>query len=174
MFLTADMLEMSVSTNVNSIERVAAREQMNNFQAACDKYVADGAEKADLKHTHTFSDLHRVFGCHIYGREVFVPANSTITGKIHKHPTMNILLKGKLVVVSEDGKRVIEAPATYMAKTGERKVGYTLEDCLWVTVILTDKAGEENIDDIEEFHTTTSYAELGLNDSLKSIILGEK
>lgn len=172
MFLTADMLEMSVSTNVNSIQRVAAREQMNNFQAACDKYEAEGAVKADLKHTHHFSDLHPVFGCHIYGREVFVPANSTITGKIHRHPTMNILLKGKLVVVSEDGKRVIEAPATYMAKTGERKVGYTLEDCVWITVILADKAGEENIDDIVEFQTTMSYAELGLQDS--PMPLGDK
>lgn len=174
MFLTPDMLEMSVSTDVNSVEKVSAREKMNNFQAACDKYVADGAEKADLKHTHHFSDLHPVFGCHLYSREVFVPANSIITGKIHKYPTMNILLKGKIIVVSEEGKRVVEAPATYMAQTGERKVGYTLEDCIWINVILTDKAGEENIDDIEDFHTTTSYAELGLNDSLKSIILGEK
>jgi len=174
MFLTVEMLEMADSNNVNSYEKVSAREQMNKFQEACDKYEAEGAVKADHKHTHHFSDLHPVFGCHIYGREVFVPANSVITGKIHKHPTMNILVKGKLIVMSEDGKRVVEAPATYMAKTGERKVGYTLEDCVWITVILTDKAGEENIDDIIEFQTTMSYAELGLQDSLQSMRVGEK
>lgn len=174
MFLTADMLEMTTANDVNSHERIAARERMNNFQVACDKYEAAGGVKANLKHTHYFSDLHPVFGCHIYGREVFVPANSTITGKIHKHPTMNILLKGKLIVVSEEGRRMIEAPATYMAKIGERKVGYTLEDCVWITVVLTDKAGEENIDDITEFQTTRSYAELGLQDSLRPLALEEK
>jgi hypothetical protein len=171
MFLTVEMLEMA---DANSHEKVSAREQMNKFQEACDRYEAEGAVKADHKHTHHFSDLHPIFGCHIYGREVFVPANSVITGKIHKHPTMNILVKGKLIVMSEDGKRVVEAPATYMAKTGERKVGYTLEDCVWITVILTNKAGEENIDDIIEFQTTMSYAELGLKDSLQSMRVGEK
>jgi hypothetical protein len=163
MELTFDKLELD---SPNCMARVAAREQMNKFQEACDKHVAEGAVVPAYKHTHHFSDKHPVFGCHIYGRELFVPANSVLTGKIHKHPTMNILLKGKLVVVSEEGRKIVEAPATYMAKAGERKVGYTLEDCLWVTVILSETAGEENINDIVDFQTTMSYADLGLMDSV--------
>ena len=48
---------------------------------------------------HTFSDG-------IYVREITIPAGMFIVGKIHKHDHPNFLLKGKVVVVTEDRREV--------------------------------------------------------------------
>jgi hypothetical protein len=112
------------------------------------------------EYKHHFSDVHSEFGCAMYGRELSLPAGAIVVGKIHKHPVFNVLLKGRLMVVSENGRKVLEAPATYMSEPGIRRIGYVLEDCVWLNVLMTDKVGEENVDEIVDFHTAESYEQL--------------
>ena len=110
----------------------------------------------------------------MYGRELAMPAGAIIVGKIHKYPVFNVLLKGKLAVVSEDGQKVLEAPATYMSEAGVRRVGYVLEDCVWLNVVLTDKVGEEFVDEITDFHTTDSYDNLSIDSTTVNAITSSK
>jgi len=170
--LTIDKLEMldfpevnpiktMFSSDVMSIDRVAARKRMSEFQSLYKNELdAGNLTPVPYKYTHHFSDIHSEFGCAMYGRELSLPAGAIIVGKIHKHPVLNVLLKGRLMVVSENGRKLLEAPATYMSEPGIRRIGYVLEDCVWLNVLMTDKVGEENVDEIVDFHTTESYDQL--------------
>ena len=40
-----------------------------------------------------------------YTRELHIPAGTTLVGKIHLHSTINILAKGRIAVVTDDGKQ---------------------------------------------------------------------
>lgn len=166
-----DMQEPVEVNNKNSLERVAARQKLNEFQNLyAQQLETGGLEPAPYKYTHHFSEKHSEFGCAMYGRELALPTGAIIIGRIHKHPVLNVLLKGRIAVVSETGRTLLEAPATFMSEPGVRRVGYVLEDCIWLNVLMTDKVGEEHVDEIVDDHTTTSYAELGLADSVQTAL----
>ena len=70
----------------------------------------------------------------MYIREIFMPAGSLITSKVHKTEHPYIVSYGK-VAVSIDGNEWIEitAPYTNITKPGTRRVLYIIEDCIWTT-----------------------------------------
>jgi hypothetical protein len=77
---------------------------------------------------HSFSDG-------IYVREIFIPANTILTGKIHKHDHPNFLLKGKVVVATEfGGVEELDAPLSMISKAGTKRVVQTITDTVWVTI----------------------------------------
>lgn len=176
MLLTLDHLDLDLVSqdapdasvrDKNHPAKVQVRHKLNEFQG---QYIAalEAGQLTPSKYSykHHFSDIHSEFGCALYGREMTLEKGAIVIGKIHKHPVMNVLLKGKLAVVSENGRRVIEAPCAYMSEPGVKRVGYVLEDCIWLNVLMTKTPGEEHLTETEAAHTTDSYAELGLIDSV--------
>ena len=97
--------------------------------------ILDELEVAMLKNgspiycptTHKFTDG-------MYIREIFMPAGSLITSKIHKTEHPYVVSYGK-TAVSIDGKdwHEITAPYTGITYPGTRRVLYILEDCIWTT-----------------------------------------
>ena len=81
----------------------------------------------DCPTTHKFTDG-------MYIREIFMPAGSLFTSKIHKTEHPYIVSYGK-TAVSIDGKdwHEITAPYTGITYPGTRRVLYILEDCIWTT-----------------------------------------
>ena len=90
------------------------------------------------------------YGCHTYGREFTMPAGALVIGKIHRHPHLNFITKGKVVVATEFGREVYEAPVTFISRPGTKRAVYVLEECVWTTVHLTRCEGEENLGEIEQ------------------------
>ena len=77
--------------------------------------------------THKFTDG-------MYIREIFMPAGSLITSKIHKTEHPYIVSYGKVAVsIDSDEWHEITAPYTGITKPGTRRVLYILEDCIWTT-----------------------------------------
>ena len=155
----------------NHPQRVQARKKINDFQ---DEYIkafdAGNLTPAEYSYKHHFTQLHDEFGCAMYGREMTLAKGAIVIGKIHKHPVINVLLKGKLAVVSENGRRVVEAPCVYVSEPNVKRVGYVLEDCIWLNVLMTKQVGEENLDEISDFHTAKTYEEVGLIDSINKLL----
>ena len=77
--------------------------------------------------------IHR-FTDGMYIREIYMPAGSLWTSKIHKTEHPYVVSLGK-VAVSIDAKEWenIEAPYTGITNIGTRRVLYILEDCIWTT-----------------------------------------
>lgn len=83
----------------------------------------------------------------LYAREVFIPAGTAVTGKIHKYSQINILSQGEISVVTESGLIRIKAPYTLVSPPGTKRAAYTHSDVIWTTIHATH---ETDIQKIEE------------------------
>ena len=109
----------------------------------------EGLEKVNpLK--HSFAD-----GCYI--REVFNPKNFFLVTKIHKVSHPYFLLKGEMTIMSEDGEKRIKAPHHGVTLAGTKRIIYTHEDCVFVTVHATN---ETDIEKIEEEVIAKDFKEI--------------
>jgi hypothetical protein len=89
--------------------------------------------------------VHR-FGPGIYIREVHIPAGTLSVGHAQKTTHLNIMLKGRVLMVNADGSKTeVTAPATFVAEPG-RKLGYILEDMIWQNVYATDETDIETLE----------------------------
>lgn len=69
-----------------------------------------------------------------YVREIFIPAGTLTTSKIHKTEHVYIVLTGKVsVFIDGVGVQHITAPYVGVTKPGTRRVLYIHEDCRWIT-----------------------------------------
>ena len=69
-----------------------------------------------------------------YVREMFAPLGSVIVGKMHRHDHICILLKGRAMIYGEDGQMEVEAPYTFVAKQGSKRIFVVLEDLIFQNV----------------------------------------
>ena len=89
----------------------------------------------------------------MYIREIFMPAGSLITSKVHKTEHPYIVSYGKVAVsIDGDDWNEITAPYTGITKPGTRRVLYILEDCIWTTFHRVDdmKSEYNNLNDDEK------------------------
>jgi len=71
----------------------------------------------------------------IYERVIRIPPWTVLTGAAHRTDYRVRLERGKIAVTTEDGIRVLHAPATFEAPAGSRRVGRVLEEeVVWVDV----------------------------------------
>lgn len=97
-----------------------------------------GAEAAMLSHDQASCPVNHYFGPGIYIREVSMAAGLFAIG--HKQTTehMNVMLKGRVLMLQDDGSTVeMAAPLMFIGKPG-RKMGYILEDVVWQNIYPTD------------------------------------
>lgn len=81
----------------------------------------------ELPVTHHFSQG-------LYAREMFIPKNAWVIGKIHKYQQLNIMSKGDLSVMTEDGMVRVQAPFTIVSPPGTQRIAYAHEDTIWTTI----------------------------------------
>jgi len=88
---------------------------------------------------HSFTDG-------VYAREMTIPAETMVVGKIHKHRHHNFLLKGEiLVATAERGVEHLKAPLMIVSEPGTQRVGYALTETVWTCI----HKNEDNIEDLE-------------------------
>ena len=127
------------NSNVNLIGllggELSARDKVNLFEAEMLKMP-----QIDLPVKHHFS-------LGLYGRELFIPAGTILTGKIHKYPQMNILAQGRIAVLVDDEVIELEAPKVICSPAGTKRIAKAITDVTWITIHATD---ETNLDKIED------------------------
>lgn len=92
----------------------------------------------------------------VYGRELFIPKGTVLTGKIHKYSQLNIMSQGELSVLTHEGVVKVKAPFTIVSPPGTKRIAYAHEDTIWTTVHGTD---ETDVDRIEELFVAQSEEE---------------
>ena len=119
----------------------------------------------DLKSPNTFigdsknCPLKHSFSDGIYVREITIPAGMVIVGKIHKHDHPNFLLKGEVIVITEDGgKEEIIAPCSMISKPGTKRALYAKTELVWTTVHL-NPTNTQDLDELEKEIIAPSYEE---------------
>lgn len=118
--------------------------------------------KADITERHYFSPG-------VYAREITIPAGTVLTGKIHKYAQLNIVSKGDLSVLTEDGIQRIQAPFTIVSPPGTKRIAYAHEDTVWTTIHGTDETDLEKLEahfiaqTEDEYLAFSKILELGAN-----------
>jgi len=97
-------------------------------------------EQTDCPLTHHFSPG-------VYLREISMPAGTVVIGRVHKTEHFNILVKGRCLIVHDDGRREeLCAPKVFVSKAGVQKVLLILEDMIWMTTHVTEETDLEKLD----------------------------
>jgi hypothetical protein len=131
-------------------ERMRVRQGIIEFEQALTK--VPGAVLGDsMPLRHSFAD-----GCYV--REILVPKNTLVVGKIHKHSHPRFLLRGEALVFTEHtGWRYFRAPSYVISQSGRKSIFFALEDTIVVTVHVTDETDLEKIEDFVIAKTYDDY-----------------
>tara|TARA_R110002094_G_scaffold157781_2_gene144041 strand:+ start:7710 stop:8126 length:417 start_codon:yes stop_codon:yes gene_type:complete len=136
---------------MNQLINQEHRSKMEVLEAA----MLESGATIDLEVKHFFA--HKT-----YTRELFIPAGTVLTGEIHRYSAINIISKGKIRVVTDEGEYDIEAPHTFVSGAGVKKAGYALEDTIWINVHYWD--GEQTVEQIGQEVTIPSYEALAVEE----------
>lgn len=127
---------------------------------AFERALADLALRLHLPHVEL--PLKHTFTKGAYVREITLPAEHLIVGKIHRHEHLNFISRGDVTVVTESGGvERLKGPCTLISPPGTKRVVYTHEETVWTTVHSTE---ETDLEKIEAEHIAPSYTALGLWD----------
>ena len=134
---------------INSMTKLARRNLVLNIEEGISKLDnAVFGNAYPLK--HTFSDG-------IYVRELTMPANTIMTGKIHKHQHPYFILKGTVRVITEEGGvEDFIAPVSMISPKGAKRAFYTLTEVILTTVHL-NPTNTQDIDELEEKLVVDTY-----------------
>jgi quercetin dioxygenase-like cupin family protein len=83
----------------------------------------------------------------VYARELFIPKGTVLVGKIHKFSQINIVLKGDISVLTEDGVKRVKAGETIVSPAGIQRAGYAHEDTVWTTIHGTHETALDRLED---------------------------
>lgn len=108
--------------------------------------------ESDARTTDMREFTDHFFAEGIYLRTLFVPAGHLVVGANHKHDVLNIVLKGRAVMVNDMGESfVCEAPYVFVAKPGH-KAGYAETD-VWYANVFPNEDNMSNVTALEQKHT---------------------
>jgi hypothetical protein len=97
----------------------------------------------------------------MYVREIFIPANMMIVGKIHKHTHPNFLMEGDVSIITEDGGLMrMSGPQSIMSPAGCKRALFTHTPTWWITVHLNPNGHTEFTQDFEDEIIAKDFVEL--------------
>jgi len=110
------------------------------------KELINKFEEELLKHPQLTINPNHFFIDGVYAREIFIPAGTIVVGKLHKTDHLNIISKGTIIVLTEEGMKEVSAPCTLVSSSGIKRVGLAVTDTVWTTI----HSNPENITDLQE------------------------
>jgi hypothetical protein len=69
-----------------------------------------------------------------YTRQITLPKDILLTGKVHNFDHTSIISKGEVTVMTPEGVTRIKAPATWISKAGTKRLIYVHEETIWSTI----------------------------------------
>lgn len=84
--------------------------------------------------------LRHFFAPGVYLREITMPAGAYVIGKIHKTEHFNLIERGCVALIQEDGSvKELRAPYVFVSQAGVQKVLYIKEETVWRTIHVTQE-----------------------------------
>ena len=117
-----------------------ARANILNLESAMqdmEGYDPEGKSICRITHYHTPG---------LYGREMWMPADCLITGKIHLTEHICVLSQGKVTVATGTESVTYEAPTTIISRVGAKRAIYAHEDSVWTNFHATELTDPEAIE----------------------------
>ena len=102
--------------------------------------------------------LKHSFSEGIYVRQITIPEGTVLTGKIHKHDHPNFLIKGEVIVITEEGRETLTAPCSMISKAGTKRALYAVTELVWTT-IHHNPTNTQDLKDLEKIIIADSYSD---------------
>ena len=120
-------------------------EKVQKFQSFL--FQLDGALEGDSPEYLEKCPLTHKFVDGAYVREIFLPKDTFFVTKIHGKTHPYFVMKGKVKVYIDGNTEIIEAPFAGITMAGTKRVIYTYEDTVWITVHVTNETDIAKIED---------------------------
>lgn len=141
--ITKDLTPFQIRAKIYSIEEQLKKE----------------VEEGNIKDQNEEYVINHIFTEGVYCREMHIPAGHLVVGKLHKHPLINFISKGRVTVITEqNGVEEYVAPCTFVSPAGTKRLLFTHEDTIWSGIHPTH---ETDLSKIEDEFIAKSYDELG-------------
>ena len=95
----------------------------------------------------------------VYARKMTMPADSCVIGKIHLHSQINILSKGRVAVLTENGLKEMTAGDHLVCAEGSKRAFYAYEESVWTVILRCDEKDVEKIERDFVVETEQQYLE---------------
>lgn len=107
--------------------------------------------------------IEHVFGHGLYIRKMKIPAGTLFLGRPHRHGHEVTLLKGSVILITEAGKRQVDATTTVHTSPGYCMVVATLTD-IEAQTVHANPGNSEDLDalELDAFEPADSMHELGM------------
>ena len=100
---------------------------------------------------HTFADG-------VYVRQMYMPKDTAVVGKIHKREHVWFLLQGCISVATEDKAEEYEAPCYVVSPGGSKRVILALEDTIFIN-IHPNPSNTQDLIELEKYNVAKDYEE---------------
>jgi hypothetical protein len=110
-------------------------------------------DKREFEVKHTFLNG-------MYMRELFIPKGSLLVGKVHKLDCINIVSKGDISILTENGSARVTAGHSTVSPAGVQKVGFANEDTVFINVFRTDETDPERVEDVVAWDSYEAFDRL--------------
>lgn len=92
----------------------------------------------------------------LYVRELLLPEGAFILSRVHKRPLVNIISKGRVIVIDSNGQTEYTAPHTFVSPAGTQRIVIAPEETVWNTAHLSSVTDP---DELVEDLTSDNYAD---------------
>lgn len=96
---------------------------------------------AEIPTVHTF-------GPGFYARTITIPAGCTLTGKVHATEHVFIVSRGDITLVTEEGRKRVQAPFQAVCRPGMKRAGYAHTETVCTNVHI-NPADETDLGQLE-------------------------
>ena len=114
--------------------------------AASMREKVDRLERANCELPQVDCPIRHYFAPGLYAREITIPAGTTVTGAVHRTENLVVVSMGRMLIVTEDGKREVRAGDTIVCPAGMKNAVVALEDSRWTNFL----ANPDNITDLDQ------------------------
>jgi hypothetical protein len=123
------------------------------------EYFFQGIAAGSLPEAELLITNH--FAPGVYMRQMDAKAGDWVVSKMHRTEHQNILLKGAVTLITENGIKTLYAPTIVKSEAGTKRIGYFHEDSSWLTVHPTQETDVEKLENDltvpeEDMHTFLS------------------
>tara|TARA_R110002126_G_scaffold66795_2_gene169647 strand:+ start:414 stop:938 length:525 start_codon:yes stop_codon:yes gene_type:complete len=81
-----------------------------------------------------------------YTRQIILPKDIILTGKVHNFDHTSILSKGDVTIMTDEGVTRIKAPATWISKAGTKRLIYVHKETIWSTIHQSEHTTVEELE----------------------------
>lgn len=96
----------------------------------------EALEREMFKHPQADIPVVHRFAKGLYMREIRVPADCLMTGRVHKAEHVSVMVSGEMDTLVDGEIKRISGYHPFIAPAGTKRVGYTHSEMVWLTVHL--------------------------------------